>query len=182
LLLLSFIACRREDSAPAPDSTWSLFRSPATGTLSSTVAQKLDGIYTIEQGREAFGSLTRRSGAIQPPGATRFITFPFFWPAMPATLFVRGRRLDSAILLDGYWRKQVGTDTGKVRLTIAKDSGAAMLLRNGLPHPDSAIILTVCMATGTDIPDQPLQMRFTRRFLWPDPFQIIAHRGGGPHG
>jgi glycerophosphoryl diester phosphodiesterase len=141
--------------------------------------KKLDGIYTVEQGREAFGSLTPAKWSYTANGGDTVYHLSFFLANDAGYIICEGRRLDSTILLDGYWRKQVGTDTGKVRLTIAKDSGAAMLLRNGLPHPDSAIILTGVYGTGTAIPDQPLQMQFTRALPMARPFQIIAHRGGG---
>jgi glycerophosphoryl diester phosphodiesterase len=179
LLLFFIIACRREDSASVPDSTWMLFRSPETRPLTSAVAQKLDGIYTVEQGQENFGTITPAKWSYTVSGADTLYHFSFFLDSDAGYIICEGRRLDSTILLDGYWRKRVSTETGKVRLTIARDSGAAVILRSGQPDPDSAIVLTGVYGTGANIPDQSLQLRYTKAFSPARPFQIIAHRGGG---
>ncbi len=174
-----FIACRRQERAPVPDSTWTLFRSPETRVLNSAVAQKLDGIYTIEEGVENFGSTAPAKWSYTASGADTVYHLSFFLSSDAGYVICEGRRLDSTILFDGYWRKRVSTETGKVRLTMARDSGAAMLLRPGRPHPDSAIVLTGFYGFGAAIPDQPLQLQFTKLFSPARPFQIIAHRGGG---
>ena len=179
LLCLFFLACRREDSAPVPDSTWALFRSPETRPLNSSLAGKLDGIYTIEQGTENFGELTPAKWSYTATGSDTVYHLSFFLNSDAGYIICEGRRLDSAILLDGYWRKRVNTATGKVRLTISWDSGAALLLQNGMPPPGSDISLTGHYGFGAVVPEAPLRLRYTRPLSPAVPFQILAHRGGG---
>lgn len=178
-LCLFFIACRREDSAPVPDSTWALFHSPATRSLNSITISKLDGIYTLEQGTDNFGSAAPAKWSYTTTGRDTVFHLSLFLDSDAGYIICEGRRLDSSILFDGYWRKRVGTATGKVRLTIGKDSGAVLLLRNGVPPQGSQIILTGVYGFGDAVPELPLQLRYTRGLLPATPFQILAHRGGG---
>lgn len=179
LLCVFFLSCRREDGSPVPDSTWTLFRSPATRPLNSIIAQKMDGIYTIEKGGEAFGDIAPAKWSYTAAGSDTVYHLSLFLDSDGGYIICEGRRHDSSILLDGYWRKRVSTATGKVRLTIDKDSGASLLLRNGVPPPGSDILLTGVYGFDGAVPELPLQLRFARPLPQATPFQILAHRGGG---
>lgn len=179
LLCFFFLACRRENNSPVPDSTWALFRSPATRPLGNTISRKMDGIYTVEKGTETFGEVAPAKWSYTATGGDTVYHLSFFLSSDAGYIICEGRRLDSSILLDGYWRKRVSTATGKVRLTISNDSGAAFLLHNGMPPPDSNLFLTGVYGFGSVVPELPLQLRFTKPLSPATPFQILAHRGGG---
>ena len=156
-ICLFLFACRKEDSAPVPDISWPLFHAAGSRPLTTAIATKLDGVYNIEQGAEAFGMIAPAKWSYTANGRDTVYYLSFFLRSDAGYIICEGRRLDSLILLDGYWRKRVSTETGKVRLTMAKDSGAALLLQNGAPVPGDTILLTGVYGVGNAVPDIPLQ-------------------------
>ncbi len=53
-----FFSCSRKFEATLPDTAWELFDSPAATRLASFTRTKTEGVYTLEQGADAFGPLT----------------------------------------------------------------------------------------------------------------------------
>lgn len=178
LFCLMLLSCRRDFSAPVPAADWDLFFSADTRPLPSASFQKLDGVYAIEEGADAFGPLTPAKWSYTVTGQDTTFHLSFFFGVDAAYMICEGRRLDSSILLNGYWRRLVGTQTGKVQLTIQKDSGAAAILRPEVT-PGTAITITGEYGNGDAAPDLPLRFRFTRPIVRASMFEILAHRGGG---
>ena len=178
LFCLMLLSCRRDFSAPVPAADWDLFFSADTRPLPSASFQKLDGVYAIEEGADAFGPLTPAKWSYTVTGQDTTFHLSFFFGVDAAYMICEGRRLDSSILLNGYWRRLVGTQTGKVQLTIQKDSGAAAILRPEVT-PGTAITITGVYGNGDAAPDLPLRFRFTRPVVRASMFEILAHRGGG---
>jgi glycerophosphoryl diester phosphodiesterase len=179
-LCIFFLACRREDlEAPVPDLTWDLFTSPSARQLAATAFQKAEGVYAVEQGADAFGNLAAAKWSYTAAGADTTFHLSFFCEKEAAYFVCEGRRLDSAILLDGYWRKMVSTETGRVRLTIAKDSGAGYLLRNNASLLGDSLIITGVYGRGNTLPERGIRLRYTKPLFRAMPFQVLAHRGGG---
>ncbi|NTS39339.1 glycerophosphodiester phosphodiesterase [Flavisolibacter sp. BT320] len=178
LFCVMIVSCRRDFSAPVPDTDWDLFFSAQTRPLPSPVLQKLDGVYAVEEGASAFGELAPAKWSYTVSGQDTTFHLSFFFGADAAYMICEGRRLDSAILLNGYWRRLVGTEIGKVQLTIPKDSGAAALLRLEA-IPTNGLYITGAYGNGNDAPGQPLRFRFTRPIVRASQFEILAHRGGG---
>lgn len=178
LFCLMLLSCRRDFSAPVPAADWDLFFSADTRPLPSASFQKLDGVYAIEEGADAFGPLTPAKWSYTVTGQDTTFHLSFFFGVDAAYMICEGRRLDSSILLNGYWRRLVGTQTGKVQLTIQKDSGAAAILRPEVT-PGTAITITGVYGNDNAAPDLPLRFRFTRPVVRASMFEILAHRGGG---
>ncbi|HEV7333345.1 MAG TPA: glycerophosphodiester phosphodiesterase [Flavisolibacter sp.] len=178
LFCLFLLSCRRDFSAPVPNADWDLFFSAATRPLTSLAFQKMDGVYAVEEGAGAFGELAPAKWSYTVTGQDTTFHLSFFFGVDAAYMICEGKRLDSTILLNGYWRRLVGTQTGKVQLTIPKDSGAAFLLRPELT-PGNDIYITGVYGNGNATPDFPLRFRFTRPIIRASMFEILAHRGGG---
>jgi glycerophosphoryl diester phosphodiesterase len=89
-----------------------------------------------------------------------------------------GRQVNGDILLNGYWRKMVNTETGIVRLTITAANGASILLG---PHPivnAGSVKMEGVYGSGTEIPNKPITFVYDRK-LNTSPFQVLGHRAGG---
>jgi glycerophosphoryl diester phosphodiesterase len=177
---LLFASCSREFEAPIPNTAWDLFDSPAATRLSTVTSNKIEGIYTLEQGADAFGPLTAVKWSYTVNGTDTTHHLSFFLETASAYFICQGKQRDSAILLNGYWRRMTTTETGAVRLTIAKDAGARHLLSNAPFNPATdRITITGVYGNGATTPDLPLTLRYTRPLNRNRPFEILAHRGGG---
>ncbi|MDQ3278632.1 MAG: glycerophosphodiester phosphodiesterase, partial [Bacteroidota bacterium] len=140
--------------------------------------QKLDGVYAVEEGAETFGELAPAKWSYTVNGTDTTYHLSFFFGMDAAYMICEGRRLDSAILLNGYWRKLVGTETGKVQLTIPRDSGGTVLLRPNA-SANKPIYIRGAYGNGNSTPSVPLRLRYTRPIVRASQFEILAHRGGG---
>jgi glycerophosphoryl diester phosphodiesterase len=87
------------------------------------------------------------------------------------------RRMDSSILLSGYWRQMINTGTGIGRFTIGSKNGGAKLL--GSAAIADSIIIEGTYGSGGDVPDQPIKLKYLRPLYKASPLQIVAHRLGG---
>lgn len=175
-----FLSCRRDFEAPVPDTEWDLFDSPAATALASFTRAKTEGVYTLEQGADAFGNLTAAKWSYTVTGADTVYHLSFFLERAAAYFICEGKQLDSSILLNGYWRRMTTTETGRVRLTITKEAGSRHLLAATPFNPATDnITITGVYSNGNSIPDVPLTLRYTRPLNKARPFEILAHRGGG---
>jgi glycerophosphoryl diester phosphodiesterase len=178
-LCLLFLSCKRDVEAPVPDLKWELFQSPAAGRLAARSFRAMEGVYAIEQGMEEFGSLAAAKWSYTAGAGDTVYHLSFFCEREGTYVICEGRRMDSAILLDGYWRRIINTSTGKVRLTISRDRGARAILRSGNLLPGDSLLITGVYGIGNTIPDLPVQFRYTKPLYSATPFEVLAHRGGG---
>jgi glycerophosphoryl diester phosphodiesterase len=177
LLLLS---CKRGFEAPVPDTNWDLFNSAAAKPLPALTRNKLEGVYAIEQGNTDFGGSAAARWSYTANGADTVYHLSFFLESASTYFICEGRQLDSSILLNGYWRRLTTTETGRVRLTISKETGARRLLSTAPFNPGSDnITITGTYNTGENTVDLPVLLRYQRPLNKAKPFQVLAHRGGG---
>ncbi|HEX8313866.1 MAG TPA: glycerophosphodiester phosphodiesterase family protein, partial [Flavisolibacter sp.] len=173
-------SCTREFEALIPETDWDVFDSPSAVGLPSFTRNKMEGVYTLAQGADAFGTLTAAKWSYTVNGADTVYHLSFFLEQGGAYFICQGKQLDSAILLNGYWRRMTTTETGTVRLTIAKEAGARQLLRDSTFNPSAApLTISGVYGIGEATPDIPLTLRYTRPLNKARPFEILAHRGGG---
>jgi glycerophosphoryl diester phosphodiesterase len=174
------LSCRRQFDAVIPDTSWDLFSSPAAKRLSSFSRTKTEGVYRIDTDTADFGPLAAAKWSYTVNGTDTVYHLSFFLETSSAYFICEGRQLDSSILLNGYWRRMSTTETGKVRLTISKESGARHLLlpRAFNPLTDSIHISGV-YSNGDAVPDIPIRLSYSRPLNRTNSFQVLAHRGGG---
>ncbi|HVF81739.1 MAG TPA: glycerophosphodiester phosphodiesterase [Flavisolibacter sp.] len=177
--LAFLVSCRKTYEAPIPDLDWDSFNSSAAVRLQNRQGQKTEGIYSIDNGALKFGGEAAVKWSYTAIGSDTTYHLSFFCQKDVSYFLCEGKRVDSSILLNGYWRRLVGTETGRVRLTITKQDGGAKIL-SALPlSAADNIIMTGVYGDGEAVPEQPIQLRKKRPLFNATPFEIIAHRGGG---
>ena len=129
LLTLAAAGCKNEYKVVMPDvSGWSLFNSPGALPLPFASRSAMEAVYTLTNGREVFGELAAiKWSYIIKNNDTVFHVSGFFGKDI-AYFIGEGKKLNGSILINGYWRKMVSTETGLIRLTISPENGAGILL------------------------------------------------------
>lgn len=172
-------ACSRKFEAPVPDLSWDEFKNPSAQPLSSSAFSKMDGVYNLIGDLGEFGPVTAAKSSYTINGNDTSFSFSFFFENDAAYFICQAKQVDSNILLNGYWRKQVNTETGTVRLKITRDNGALQILRNAPMPANQSVVITGVYGHGNELPATGLRMNYTRPLYAANPFLIIAHRGGG---
>lgn len=178
LLLLAFFSCRKRYEAPVPDLAWDQFDSPSAISLQNNSGKKMEGIYNFTTGSDRFGTDAALKWSYTANGSDTMYRLSFFCQKDITYIICEGKRVDSTILLNGYWRRMIGTETGKVRFTISATDGALQLLRtDSLPAGDS-IVLNGVYGNGETVPDIPVTLKYARPLYTKTPFEIVSHHGG----
>lgn len=179
ILLLLILSCKKNYTAPVPSLEWDQFSSPSATTLSSFTRSKMEGVYTITQGTDLFGTDAALKWSYTANGNDTLYHLSVFCQRQVVYMICEGRRLDSTILLSGYWRNMLNTETGLVRLTISNGNGAAYLLKPATTTPAEATQVTGTFGTGGSVPTSPVSLQYNRPLYHATPLEIVAHRGGG---
>lgn len=173
-----FTSCRKNYEAPVPDMAWDLFESSTSISLPNAAGQKLEGVYSLGSNNSFLGTEAAAKWSYTANGTDTVYNLSFFCNRDASYAICEGRfQPDSTILLNGYWRRMQGTETGRMRLTVAKDIGAKLLQNASLPP--GAISINGVYGNSEAVPDQPVQLQFLRPLYKTVPLQIVAHRGGG---
>jgi glycerophosphoryl diester phosphodiesterase len=171
-------ACRKDLEAPVPDTTWDLFGSSAAVPMGTHVQDRMAGVYTVAEGASFFGpeAVLRWTWTRSGPDTTYQVSI--FCGKDVAYLTGAGKRLDSTLLLNLYWRTLANTGTGTCRMTIAADQGAQRLQGTETLAPGGVRISGI-FGEGGEVPYRPFTLVYARPMPAPDGFQVIAHRCGG---
>lgn len=108
------------------------------------------------------------------------------WAGKYASIFTRGSYLtfetgtkDSIIYLRGYWRVPTSDGTGLADFMIAKEDGAASLLKGIMP---ASLVIKGMVGNNNQPVSENIQFTFKRPFsatVTGKQFYIVGHRGGG---
>jgi glycerophosphoryl diester phosphodiesterase len=183
ILFLSgiFLSCKKTYEVIMPDSAnWDLFNTPAAQRLNFATRTAMQGVYDVTESNGFFGGLVavKWNYAIKN-GDTSFHVSGFFGKDI-AYFICEGKQLNGTILLNGYWRKMVSTETGIMRLTISAADGAAVLLSTAPLVTPGSIRVNGMYGNGQSVPKTPISFSYNRKLNnSPAPFQIMAHRSGG---
>lgn len=178
-VLLFLLSCRKHYEAPVPNLAWDLFNAATSVPLPSKTVKLMDGVYSIADGSDRFGADCAMKWSYTANGTDTTYHLSFFCQKDITYFICEGKRTaDSAILLNGYWRRMIGTETGKVWLTIAKTAGAKKLLDTTWRQGDN-IVISGNYGNNDDAPSIPLSLQYTRPLYKAKPLEIVAHRGGG---
>ncbi|MCW3088477.1 MAG: glycerophosphodiester phosphodiesterase [Sediminibacterium sp.] len=138
----------------------------------------MEGIYSITQGSDQFGALAAVKWSYMVNSGTDTSFFISLFCENQVPYFIcEARRMDSNILLNGYWRQMVNTGTGLGRFTITAKNGATKLLSTAAAA--DSIIIDGSFGSGGAVPDQPIRLKYLRPLYKATPLQIVAHRLGG---
>ncbi len=179
LSIFLFVSCQKEESVIEPQIKWDLFESADSTPLPEKCRQSMEGVYSITSGDETFGTLAAWKWSYTINDADTVFYFSAFCEKDITYIICEGRRLDSSILLSGYWRTMINTYTGTVRLRINANEGAQLLLSAQPVITENSIIIDGFYGVENSIPDSRLTMSFKKTNYNATPFMVVAHRGGG---
>jgi glycerophosphoryl diester phosphodiesterase len=181
LLATHFLSCKKSYEVIMPDfSTWALFKSPTAVKIKPSTRNAMEGVYNLTKGVDVFGELVALKWNYSITGMdTSFHVSGFFGKDI-AYFICEGKQLGDSLLLNGYWRKMVSTETGVMRLTINQNNGAGLLLGNNPLIDSGKVTMSGVFSNGQEEPSKPIEFTFDRKLnKTPSSFQILAHRGGG---
>ncbi len=180
VVLLFASSCKKEYTAPVPDfNNWDAFTAADTLLLSAAARTATEGIYTVSNGNDVFGELVAVKWSYVITGADTIYHLSAFCGKDIAYIICEGRKSHGDILLNGYWRKMVSTETGIARLVIKAAQGADLIsVNNPVVNPGS-IIIEGFFGNGSDVPASAITLTYTRKLYSKGPFHIMAHRSGG---
>lgn len=176
--LFAITSCRKYYSVEMPDTRWDQFESPGAAPLSPSTRARMEGVYTFVQGGDFFGSDAALKWSYTANGHDTTYHLSIFCQKDVTYIICEGRRVDSTILLSGYWRKMSGTGTGIARFTITTNNGSRYLL-GGSAAGQGGILLTGTFGNGSEVPSVPVYLNYQRPLFNAKPLQIVVHRGGG---
>jgi glycerophosphoryl diester phosphodiesterase len=181
LFALLFQGCKKTYTVTQPDtSTWQQFTDPATRPLNNVTRNAMDAVYGTTIGADFFGDQVAIKWSYSIlNNDTSFHVSGFFGKDI-AYFVCEGKQLNGSILLNGYWRKMVSTETGIIRLTInPADGGQILLSSNPVISPGTVTIKGV-FGNEQEEPHNTIEFKNTRKLnSSPSPFRILAHRSGG---
>src|SRR5687768_4603896 len=164
ILLLSFawICCKKNYEAPVPNTYWDLFESSSALPLSSHSRQPMEGIYTITDGAETFGSLVALKWSYTKNNSDTVFHLSAFCETDAAFFVLEGKRLGDTILLNGSWRKAVNTQTGIARFMILPEKGGQLLMNSSSQIGADSIIIEGIFGVREEVPASTITLRYLR--------------------
>ena len=177
--VLCLLSCRKLYTSPVPSiAGWDLFNSPAARSLSADILKHMNGVYAITTEGTPFGNEAAAKWSYTIKGTDTTYHLSFFCQKDITYFICEGKRLDSSILLNGYWRRMIGTETGKIQLTITSQQGAAYLF-DTTSTSAKTILITGVYGNAEEAPQLPISLLHQRPLYEAAPMEIVAHRGGG---
>jgi glycerophosphoryl diester phosphodiesterase len=178
LLAISFLSCQAIIEAPVPNLHWAEFDSPQAKPLTAEERAALEGIYLIGDAADDFGkeAALKWTYVTNEKDTTYFLSF---FCAEDVRYFIcQGKRKDSTILLNGYWRNVENTKIGKAYFTIpANEINGAGTEAAG--EQRLSVGISGVYGFGDDEPEKKVSFRYTRPLNRDTSYIIVAHRGGG---
>lgn len=181
ILLLSFalICCKKNYETPVPNTLWDLFESPSALPLPPQARQPMEGIYTITDGAETFGTLVALKWSYTKNNSDTIFHLSAFCETGAAFFVLEGKHLGDTILLNGSWRKAVNTETGTARFMILPAKGGQLLLSSSPQIGTDSILIEGTFGDGEEVPASAITLRYLRALNTSGDFLMVAHRGGG---
>lgn len=179
LLTVFLIACEKEYKAPVPYTRWDLFESSSNRPLQNSTRNAMEGMYHITEGSPVFGNDVALKWSYLANGNDTTFYLSGFFEKDVMYFICEGKRSDSTLLFNGYWRKMINTETGLVRFIVHSKYGASQLTGSTPVIGADSIIMDGRFGNDGQVPDKPLLLHYSNPFKKDTSFQIIAHRCGG---
>lgn len=152
--------------------------TPGSGQFVSSIRQEMDGVYGVTDGANRFGSQVVLKWTYTLNGADTTHYLSIFSGTDAAFFNLEGDSKADSLVLNGYWRKLVNTETGVARLSVRiKHNGQIQAYTGRLAATDT-LVVDGFYGEGKANPTQKLTLTY-RRPLNTRPFEIMAHRSGG---
>ncbi len=178
IIALVVFSCRKDYQSPVPDyNNWDEFAAASRLLLSVQSRTAMEGVYSMKDANGTFGDSVAVKWNYSITAADTLWHLSVLCPKDISYLICEGKRSNGDILLNGYWRKMTGVETGIVRMTVKAQQGAGLVTANGAITP-GAIIISGVFGNGQSIPASPISITYQRKLYNKVPFQVLAHRGG----
>ena len=175
LLMALMMGCRPEYEAPIP---YDLSNKPGSGRFSPAIRRAVNGVYSVAGGREPFGSQValRWSYVYDGPDTVHTLTI---LTGIDAGFFnLQINQTADSLKLNGFWRTLVNQSSGQASFTLFRKRQEQLLPYAGPALPGDVPVLRGTFDTGTAALAPTITLTYLRP-LNPEPFEVIAHRGGG---
>jgi glycerophosphoryl diester phosphodiesterase len=157
-----------------PRRRWWRFSQPGAKRLAVETCEKIQGIYSIEEGKDFFGDTAVVKYSYTVERRRRVHHLSFFCQKGGTYFICEGRQHKGIVLLYGHWRRAAANGAGLVQLVMSKANGAAALL-NG--QPTERLCLQGWFGNNNKRPRKALSLQFRQALPQTDSFEIIGHRG-----
>jgi glycerophosphoryl diester phosphodiesterase len=138
----------------------------------------MEGVYAVSDGSTRFGNQValKWTYLLNGTDTTHYLSI---FSGVDATFFnLEGQPVGDSLVVAGYWRKLVNTETGLARFTLrTKRKGQLIPFKGSLTDNDT-LVLDGSFGDQTSPPSQKLTLTYQRP-LNKKPFSIMAHRSGG---
>ncbi|MEO5683952.1 MAG: glycerophosphodiester phosphodiesterase [Chitinophagaceae bacterium] len=179
-ILTALASCKKDYKAPVPDSNnWDAFSAAAPLKLSAQSRSSMEGVYHLTAAGGVFGDTVAVKWSYVITGTDTVYHLSVFCEKDIAYFICEGKKTNGDILLNGYWRKMLGVETGIVRFTIKAAEGADLVAGNNPVILPGSIVVSGIYGNGQELPALPISFSYNRKLYSKGPFQIIAHRSGG---
>lgn len=180
-LLILVFSCKKKYEAPVPNSKWDVFNSTAASPLRTNMRNKMEGVYQVAEGADVFGTSTALKWSYTANGTDTTYHLSMYCEKPVVYIICEGKRLDSFIIFNGYWRNLINTETGIARFTITSTNGAKVIADTTSRLASPNITLNGTFGNGDDLPTLPVRLQYNRPLYSAKPLEIVAHRGRGPY-
>ena len=104
IFLILLLSCRKHYDAPVPNSKWDVFNSVSASPLANYTRTKMEGVYSVIEGTDVFGSSAALKWSYTADGKDTTYHLSMYCERQVVYIICEGRKLDSSIILNGYWR------------------------------------------------------------------------------
>ena len=181
LMALSLLSCKKDYKVILPDASgWDLFNAAGSLPLNAVNRSAMEAVYALSNANSNFGDLVAvKWSYVIKNNDTVFHVSGFFGQDI-AYFICEGKKNNGTILLNGYWRKMVSTETGVIRLTISPENGGSLLLGPNPVATAGSITMDGVYGNQQEEPQLPITFTYSRKLNnSPNGFRILAHRSGG---
>ena len=163
--VIAYVAYRTR-KVPTPKRRWKRFADPGAIPLDDTTCEQLQGIYTITEGKDFFGTTAVLKCSYTVERNKTINRISLFCEKNGTYIISEAKKIGKTILFSGHWRKAAANGSGVVWLTLNIDNRQNNFLITGMYGSD------------VDKPSQRLSLQYQKALPKKRPLQIIGHRGG----
>lgn len=156
---------------PVPHTYWKRFSEKGTVPLDAQTCNELQGIYTIEEGRDKFGETGVLKWSYTVEDKKTIYHLSLFCASEGSFIVCEGRYNGSDILLNGFWRQLSASETGTIRLIVTSGTKTNSGQKQSLT-------IRGWYGQKENLPDKAIVLKYKRPIPNKKPLDIIAHRGG----
>lgn len=179
ILVLALASCTKDVEVSVPNTSWTLFDSRSALQLPKQSRDGMEGVYKVTDGADFFGDQVVFKWSTVDSGLDTTYNLSVFGGKDVDYFDLQGRVLGDSIILNGYWRKIINTETGIARFSIAAGGGARQLLSQNPVIGNDSIVINGMTGSGGELPHSKVTFVYQRPLYHGIPFDILAHRSGG---